>query len=426
LKPANLFLANRADGGAIIKVLDFGISKAGTDAGVSAALLTGTAVIMGSPLYMSPEQLRSSRDVDARTDIWSLGILLFELLTGQTPFVGETVTEIIANIMTEDAPPLSSVCPEASPELDAVLALCLAKKRDKRYESVADFAQELAPFGTAAAAISAEHIRRVLRVSLSARDSLAGGVPTARLSAAKTVRDPTLPSAETVGRSTEDPVSVGAKTAPDFVRPADVAPVDDVAAAIAAIAKGGDGDTAISPGAKAAAMQRGAAASGPGPETAPPSDSASKRAIAIAAGTIVVGLLAIAGVTASRRGPGEPVASGDPSARVATLAPASASAPSGGATEAAAPVLAPAPSSVPALTVVDAAASASASARGGPKGPPPKPGAATGAAPATTAPAVAPPPATTTAAAPATTAAPPATTTAPKPGNPLDKLDKVQ
>src|SRR5580693_7216018 len=84
LKPANLFCIRRPDGTLSIKVLDFGISKA---AGASMGM-TSTQAVMGSPLYMSPEQMGSSKGVDARSDIWALGVILFELVTGRVPFDG--------------------------------------------------------------------------------------------------------------------------------------------------------------------------------------------------------------------------------------------------------------------------------------------------------------------------------------------------
>src|SRR5262249_54974882 len=86
LKPANLFLAERADGSRSIKVLDFGISKLMPEGQAVDASLTKTHAVMGSPMYMSPEQLRSARDVDARADIWALGVILYEMLCGKGPF----------------------------------------------------------------------------------------------------------------------------------------------------------------------------------------------------------------------------------------------------------------------------------------------------------------------------------------------------
>src|SRR5688500_4451427 len=88
LKPANLFLARRSDGSKRIKLLDFGVSKALDDSGAGQHKLTQTSTLVGSPLYMSPEQLSSSRDVDVRTDIWALGAVLHELLSGKPPFSG--------------------------------------------------------------------------------------------------------------------------------------------------------------------------------------------------------------------------------------------------------------------------------------------------------------------------------------------------
>jgi serine/threonine protein kinase len=95
LKPANLFRIIRPDGTPSIKVLDFGISKVG---GADASM-TQTSSMMGSPYYMSPEQMTSSKSVDARTDIWALGVILYELLSGHVPYEGDTVPEIVAQVL---------------------------------------------------------------------------------------------------------------------------------------------------------------------------------------------------------------------------------------------------------------------------------------------------------------------------------------
>ena len=105
LKPANLFLTRRADGSACVKVLDFGISKTTASAGINVSM-TQTQAVMGSPRYMSPEQMRSSRAVDARTDVWAIGIILYELLSGEPPFSGESMTELCAQILQDTPAPL--------------------------------------------------------------------------------------------------------------------------------------------------------------------------------------------------------------------------------------------------------------------------------------------------------------------------------
>jgi serine/threonine-protein kinase len=160
LKPANLFLTRRADGTACVKVLDFGISKqaaSGADAGV-----TKTQAVLGSPQYMSPEQMRSTRDVDARADIWALGTVVYELIAGAPPFDGETVTALFAAILQDDPKPLSAWRSDVSPALEAAVRGSLEKNRDRRYASIAHFAAALAPFGSPTAKASAERIGRVL------------------------------------------------------------------------------------------------------------------------------------------------------------------------------------------------------------------------------------------------------------------------
>jgi hypothetical protein len=163
LKPANLFLTRRRDGSPLVKVLDFGISKA--TQGEGGLSLTTTSAVMGSPLYMSPEQVRSAKDVDARADIWALGVILQELLVGAPPFLADTASALFAAIIADPPVPLRTRRPDAPPALEAVLARCLEKDRSRRYSNVAELAAALEPFAPASSAISVARVSRVLGVT---------------------------------------------------------------------------------------------------------------------------------------------------------------------------------------------------------------------------------------------------------------------
>lgn len=162
LKPANLFVTRRSDGSRVVKVLDFGISKSVVGGSVNDLSLTRTSSLIGSPLYMSPEQMKSARDVDARTDTWALGAILFEMLAGRPPYVAETIPQLCAALLNESPPPLSQFRSDVPPALEAVILRCLAKDRTQRWASIAEFAQNLAAFGPASARIHADRARRVL------------------------------------------------------------------------------------------------------------------------------------------------------------------------------------------------------------------------------------------------------------------------
>ena len=161
LKPANLFLANRPGSPGIVKVLDFGISKALRDTDDVALGATGAERALGSPSYMSPEQLKSARHVDARTDIWSLGVTLHELVSGGLPFEAEGATALGARIATEPPIPLGRACPDAPKELEAIVLRCLEKDPAARFENVAELAKALAPVSKTGAA-TAERVHGIL------------------------------------------------------------------------------------------------------------------------------------------------------------------------------------------------------------------------------------------------------------------------
>jgi serine/threonine-protein kinase len=143
LKPENIFLVRDPEvfGGERAKVLDFGIAKLVSvdEVGVK----TQTAALMGTPHYMSPEQCRGAGLVDARSDVYSLGCVLFVLLTGRPPFQAEGVGDILAMHLREDAPSLASILPGAPPEIVRLVARCLAKTADERYANGRELAVAL-------------------------------------------------------------------------------------------------------------------------------------------------------------------------------------------------------------------------------------------------------------------------------------------
>ncbi len=161
LKPANLFLARRSDGSVRVKLLDFGISKFAVAGGDKDVAMTSTQALMGSPLYMAPEQMRASKNVDGRADIWSMGVIVYEMLAGSPPFDGETLPVVCARIMTEPSPELRTLRPEVPVALERVVTRCLEKDRDKRFADVAAFARALAACGTRDAEAAADRIGRV-------------------------------------------------------------------------------------------------------------------------------------------------------------------------------------------------------------------------------------------------------------------------
>lgn len=228
LKLKNLFLTKRRDGRALIKVIDFGVVKltqfeephvGGDDTTVGAdlrrfrdATLTAASMLVGSVHYMAPEQIRASNVVDARADIWSLGVCLYVMLTGDLPFQGENVASVCYAIQSHPAPDLRARAPHVPPELVSVVSRALEKNVRLRYASVAELAAALAPFShepTAAARIETI-LQSGTRSSPANAPPVAHGPPDAL--------GPTLPIAEGGAKvraeSTIDQAAIGSLAPP--------------------------------------------------------------------------------------------------------------------------------------------------------------------------------------------------------------------
>lgn len=170
IKPQNLFCMQNDSGDAQIKLLDFGISKS-----ENSLSQTSTSHVLGTPSYMSPEQLRTTKSVDARSDIWSIGVTLHALLAGSPPWMGETSAVIAAKILRDAPPTLRDSLTGAPEPLERIILRCLEKDPSARYDDVGALAEELALFG-------GPRSQRAIGI-LRSRQSLAGESRNARSSA---------------------------------------------------------------------------------------------------------------------------------------------------------------------------------------------------------------------------------------------------
>jgi eukaryotic-like serine/threonine-protein kinase len=218
LKPSNLYSARQSDGSRRIKVLDFGISK-WLDKGEGGA--TTTDAVIGSPLYMSPEQIHTPRAIDGRADIWSLGVILYELVTGRRPFQGESLMSALAQIATYAPRPPSHHVPGLPAAFDAVVLRCLEKKPENRYRDVGELAWDLLPFASPAARSLAERVERVLSISASMPPAPPSREESAEPSTCEMAVASTMPSPQNDGSAADrtdriTPVSTITITPPSY------------------------------------------------------------------------------------------------------------------------------------------------------------------------------------------------------------------
>ncbi len=150
LKPENFFLSRRRDGTPHVKLIDFGISKLGTEANSKSGrrIVTQENTVLGSPTYMSPEQVRNSKNVDERSDIWSIGVSLYELLTAAEPFGAESIPEIFVNVLTVTPAAPDTIVADIPPDLSAIVMRCMAKDPAARFQNVGALANALSRFST--------------------------------------------------------------------------------------------------------------------------------------------------------------------------------------------------------------------------------------------------------------------------------------
>jgi eukaryotic-like serine/threonine-protein kinase len=159
LKPANLFLTKRIDGSPSLKVLDFGVSKL-LNAG-PAHDLTKTGGMLGSPLYMSPEQLMNAKDVDVRTDVWALGVIMYELATGVPPFTAEELPQLLVAIMQGHYAPIGTHRHDVPEAFEAAVRSCIAIDRNYRFSNIAALANALESVAPVRARRSLDVIRAI-------------------------------------------------------------------------------------------------------------------------------------------------------------------------------------------------------------------------------------------------------------------------
>jgi serine/threonine-protein kinase len=259
LKPGNLFVTSRPDGTPLVKILDFGISKATEREAAADFVVTKPASAIGSPAYMSPEQLKDSGGVDARTDVWALGVVLYQLLTNALPFEATSTAALAARIAADPPRPLRALRPEAPDALEAVVLRCLAKVPAERFADVAALARSLAPF---------------------AHGGESGAVRVAR------VAEKTALRSDAVGKGAGESAQPPSAGPPEVSHTRDAMRIDGPSAHRTAALD--EGERAPSPLAKALETEYASSVGTPSPiEPAPPRRPMPWRALALGAGLLL-------------------------------------------------------------------------------------------------------------------------------------------
>jgi serine/threonine-protein kinase len=178
LKPGNVFLVRGEDDDDLVKVLDFGLAK--IPRSTSADEMTQTGTLLGSPRYMSPEQARAMKNIDHRSDLWSLAVIAFRAITGALPFPGDEIADVLVKICAEPAPTPSSIDPALSPAIDRFFKRAFQHDPAKRFQSAREFSRELllATTGRTSTLGSSPALIEAARAP-KARADEASGTPTA-------------------------------------------------------------------------------------------------------------------------------------------------------------------------------------------------------------------------------------------------------
>jgi serine/threonine protein kinase len=222
VKPANLFVVERSDGSPLVKVLDFGISKVAEQSSLD---VTKTTAILGSGLYMSPEQMKSSKSVDARADVYALGVSLYEMLTGTQPHVADNFPDLVMKVNMDPPDPLRRHRPDVPEELAQAIEKSYARKPDDRYASMLEFAQALAPWSMPETRGAVDAIARPRRGQGGAAPRPRCHPPSTSRSERRRLRSLRFPQARwsrvrpRSGRPSRSPTALARRTPPSFRRP---------------------------------------------------------------------------------------------------------------------------------------------------------------------------------------------------------------